>query len=120
MTNGERIVTALEPFGLPIFQNEIPEDKLDDMNFFYYRPVRLERNGTAHLLQVLEVAYVSEYQEDLQEEEIIDALESKGLKFRIADYDRVQMVKTSAFVDIVTFTVVRPLKRRVCVDGYQS
>lgn len=111
----DRIVKALEPFKLPIYQNEIPEDQLDDMNFFYYRPARLDRSGTAHFLQTMEVAYVSEYQEDLREEEIIDALERNGLKFKHADYDRVQMVKTSSFVDVVVFTVTRPLRRKRCM-----
>lgn len=111
----DRIVKALEPFGLPIYYEEIPEDQLDNMNFFYYRPARLERSGTAHFVQTMEVAYVSVYQDDLKEEEIIDALESNGLKFRYADYNRVQMVKTSEFVDIVIFTVTRPLKRKRCM-----
>lgn len=110
----DKIVKALEPFGVPIFYEEIPEDQLNSMDFFYYRPVRLERNGTAHFTEVLEVAYVSEYQGDMKEEEIIDALEANGMKFRQADYSRVQMAKTSAHVDIVVFTVARPKRRKRC------
>ena len=110
-----KIVKALEPFGLPIFYEEIPEDQLENMNFFFYRPTRLERNGTAHFLRTWEVAYVSEFQEDLKEEEIIDSLESKGLKFQQADYNRVQMAKTSRVVDIVIFTVTTPIKRKRCM-----
>lgn len=110
-----RIVEALEKFNLPIFYEEVPEDELDSMNFFYYRPVRLERNGTSHFIQTFEIAYVSAYQEDLKEEEIIDALESKGLKFRSANYNRLQMIKTSDYVDIVIFTVTTPWRRKRCM-----
>lgn len=110
-----KIIKALEPFGLPIFYAEIPEDQLDDMNFFYYRETQLTRSGTAHFIQTIEVAYVSENQDNFKEEEIIDALEKNGFKFQSATYDRVQMVKTSTFVDIVIFTVTRPWRRKRCV-----
>lgn len=111
----DRIVEALQQFHLPIYQDEVPEDQLNDLNFFYFKPARLERNGTAHFIQLIEVAYVSQYKEDLMEEEIIDALESKGLKFREADYDRIRMAKTGEFADIVVFTVARPLRRKRCM-----
>jgi len=111
----ERVVGALKGFGLPIFYAEIPENEIEDMNFFYFRETTLERSGTAHFLQTIEVAYVSTFQENLKEEEIIDSLEKNGLKFKRANYERVQMAKTNTFVDIVVFEVTRPLKRKRCM-----
>lgn len=111
----DRIIQALEPFELPIYYAEVPEDQLDNMNFFYYRETQLSRSGSAHFLQTLEVAYVSQNQDDLMEEDIIDSLEKNGLKFQSASYNRVQMVKTSEFVDIVIFTVTRPWRRKRCM-----
>lgn len=115
MKTDERVVKALEKFELPVFYAEIPENEIDDMNFFYFRETTLERSGTAHFLQTIEVAYVSTYQENLKEEEIIDSLEKNGLKFRRANYERVQMAKTNTFVDVVIFEVTRPLKRERCM-----
>lgn len=111
----ERVVGALQGFGLPIFYAEIPENEIEDMNFFYFRETTLERSGTAHFLQTIEVAYVSTFQEDLKEEEIIDSLERSGLKFKQADYERVRMAKTNTFVDVVVFQVTMPLKRKRCM-----
>lgn len=110
----QKIIQALDIFNLPIYYAEIPSEEITNMHYFYFRETGLTRNGTAHLTQTYEVAYVSVEQDDLMEEEIIQALESKNFKFRDAVYERVKLESTNQFVDLVVFAISKPIIKSGC------
>lgn len=114
MTN-DKIVQALEErFGINVYYAEVPELEEDSYNYFYFKEDKLKKNGVKYLTQIVQVAYVSENQDDLKEIEIIDCLESIKLHFEDADYERVQRDDTNNFVDVVMFNFTRPLKKVKC------
>lgn len=110
------IVEALTPFDIPLYYADVPEDILDNMNYIYYRESSLQRDKGFHFIQIYEVAYVSQYQDDLMEEEMIDAIEKKGFKFRSGVYDRLKLTETTDFIDIFVMTFAKPIKRKKMLD----
>lgn len=107
----QRILQALTSFQIPIYYADVDDIDLESMHYFYYRETRLSRNGTGHLIQTYEIAYVSQGEDNLKEEDIIMAIEGKGFKFRDAYYERVKLESTNTMVDIVVFSFTKPLKR---------
>ena len=108
------IVEALEPLEIPLYYAEIPEDVLANMNYIYYSESSLQRLDVRFMLQYYEVAYVSQYKEDLQEEDFIEAMEAKGFKFVNGQYDRLKLSDTSDFIDVFVMIYTRKVKRRKC------
>ena len=95
MTN-EKIVEILkQKYNLPVFYRNLRKDACR-----YY--------------QTIEVVWVTErgYNPGLQEIDIIETLESIGLRLaENATYDEVQISKTTQYLDIVTFHFSRPVKK---------
>lgn len=110
-----RLVQALESFDIPVYYAEVPDDELENMNYFYYRETRLDRDKAAYFKQTIEIAYVSMYQENFMEEEIIEAIEGSGFRFQNINYERIKLQQTNNFIDLVIFTFTKPLKRRKCM-----
>lgn len=112
--SNDDIVEALQKFELPVLYGEISENQTNDYNFFYYRETRITSSTPKYLVQELVVIYVSKNQEDLKEVEIIETLEGIGLTMSepAVDYDRMRVEESNDFVDIVTFTCNRKMKKR--------
>lgn len=110
----DQIALALESFGLPIYYGEVPEDKSNEYNFFYFRESNLEGGNTRYLTQNVDIYYVSTNQDSLKEAEIIGKLESIGLSFNNAAYERLKIEETNNFIDVVEFNVGRIMKKVKC------
>lgn len=110
----DQIAVALESFGLHVYYGEVPEDKSNEYNFFYFRENNLEGGNVRYLIQNVDIYYVSTNQDSLKEAEIIDKLESIGLGFNNAAYERLRVEETNNFIDIVEFSVSRKMKKVKC------
>lgn len=113
MTN-EKIVKILkQKYNLPVFYRKVFEKDLKNYNYFIYGETNL-RKDTCRYYQTIEVVWVTErgYNPGLQEIDIIETLESIGLRLaENATYDEVQISKTNQYLDIVTFHFSRPVKK---------
>lgn len=115
--NGKLIVEALNPFDIPIYYNEVPEDALDKMEYIYYRETQLNRSTVATFTQHFEVAYISQYKDSLKEEQFINAIEKKGFLYQTGLYERLKLGQTTGVIDIFIMTFTKPVKRSKCVRG---
>lgn len=111
------IVEALEPLGIPLYYAEIPEDVLSNMEYIYYKETTLVKDTVSTFIQYYEVAYISKYKDDLNEETFIDALERKGFNFKSGQYERVQLGKTSEVLDLFIMSFTKRVKRQNCIRG---
>jgi len=107
------IIEALSGFNLPIYNQDVPDDELTNMHYFYFRKTNMTRSGTGYAVVQFEVAYVSTNQEDMMEDEVIEALEGKGFKWQDTDYERIRMESTNSFADIIIHRITKP-KKRAC------
>ncbi|SHJ64123.1 hypothetical protein SAMN05444401_3545 [Clostridium amylolyticum] len=115
----EKIIEAFEGYrGLNIYHAEIPEEKKEDYNYFYYIEDGIIPGNVKYLTQELIIFYVSKNQSEYGESEIIDKIESIGLNFVRADYDRLQLGETNQFIDVIAFRCTRKMKRVKC-NGYR-
>lgn len=111
------IVEALEPLEIPLYYADIPEDVLSTMEYIYYKETTLVKDTVSTFIQFYEVAYISKYKDDLQEERFIDALESKGFNFKTGQYERLQIGNTSEIIDLFIMSFTKRVKRQNCVRG---
>lgn len=110
----DQIALALESFGLPVYYGEVPEDKTNQYNFFYFRERSINSSNVRYLMQTLDIYYVSTNQDSLKELEIIEKLESIKLHFNNANYERLKIEETNNFIDVVEFNVGRIMKKVMC------
>ncbi|MDD4794980.1 MAG: hypothetical protein PHG03_00240 [Bacilli bacterium] len=113
MITNEKIKLALEELGKPVFYGIVFEDEVNDFNYFLYGEASIKKIDCKYY-QDIEIIYVSENISNLNfyEIDIIEKMESIGLKFKgDGAYDRIQKSKTNAWVDTLTLTFSRPIRK---------
>ena len=114
MTNNQ-IVDALLIFGLPVFYNFDDNDSsdLESWNFFSYSESSI-RKFQCRYYQDIEIVYVSEKttNNNFFEIDIIEKIEGLGLRMNgDGNYQHFRKSKTNDFVDVITLTFTRPIKK---------
>jgi hypothetical protein len=112
MTN-ERIVQALEEFGLQVFTRDFADSEVTSYNYFVYYESKIRRVNSKYY-QDVEVVYVSEKKSNPNyfEIDIIEALEKTGLKLKgDGEYGSFQKSNTDDYVDTLTLVFERPIRK---------
>jgi hypothetical protein len=114
MTN-EKIVQALEAFGLQVFTRDFADSEVKSYNYFVYYESKIRRVNSKYY-QDVEVVYVSENQSNPNyfEIDVIEALEKTGLKLKgDGEYGSFQKPNTNEFVDTLALVFERPIKKAI-------
>ena len=105
----EKIIKALEEFGLPVGNKRIYENELNgEYHYFIFRRGRLSDGSCNRYARQIIVAYVYEDEQKISEFEIINKIKDLGLNFVSMDHDDFQLADTNNWIDMLTFTFTRP------------
>lgn len=103
----EKIIEALEEFGLPVGNKRIYENELKDYNYIIFRRGRLLGNCDRYVRQI-QIVYAYSGEQKISDFEIIKKIKELGLNFTGMDSDDVQVADTNDWIDINTYTFERP------------
>lgn len=110
--NDNKIFEKLKEFNIPVFSGEASESeitKLEGYHYFVITKGKLYKKD-CHLYRKILVHYIYENVQSFSDSEIINKLEGPGFKFDEMDPERVRLGDSDRFVEINTFTFIRPEK----------
>lgn len=117
-SNNFLIETLEKTFNIPVFQDQVSEDEMEDMQkkdieFFIFETGGLRKQNENSVSQEVLLKYLSEKRDDLDVRmiEIASSLDGKALyNFKRSEKSPVQKGDTDDYVDYIEFYFTRVLK----------
>lgn len=105
----EKIIKALEEFGIPVGNKRIYENELDgNYHYFIFRRGRLVESGCGNFKRIITIAYVYEGEQKISDFEIINKIKALNLNFEEMDPEDFQLANINEWIDMNIFSFSRP------------
>lgn len=97
-----------EKYKLPIASDRIYANEIDNYNYFIVRKGMLRKTSPKHYVRQIEIVYVFEKEQKIDDFEIINTLEEIGISFVREEPDEIQIQKTSEWITMNTYIFEKP------------
>lgn len=108
--NDNKIYEKLKEFNIPVFSGRASEAEITKLKGYHYFVITKGKlyEKDCHLYRNILVHYIFENAQSISDVEIIDKLKGPGFKFDGMVPDEVRLGDSDRFVEINTFTFIRP------------
>ncbi|MBP3463794.1 MAG: hypothetical protein J6K45_04865 [Clostridia bacterium] len=103
-----KIIQVAESFKLPVGNQRIYENEVEDYNYIIIRKGTLKKNNCGSYVRTIEIIYVYDGEQTIKDSEIIKAFEDINLRFIQMDPDDIKVGDTNKWVDMNTYIFERP------------
>lgn len=105
----EKIIEALEKFGLLVGNKRIYENELENgYNYFVFRRGILTESSCNMFVRKINISYIYQGEQKISDFEIINKIKNLGLNFKEMEADDFQLASTNDWVDMNTYVFERP------------
>lgn len=103
----EKIVEVAKSFNIPVRDKRIYENEVEDYNYIIIRKGTLIENNCASYSRTINIMYVFDGEQKIDDFQIINAFKKIGLVFKRMEADDVQVGSTNKWVDMNTYVFER-------------
>lgn len=108
----EKIIEVAKSFNIPIGDNRIYENEVDNYNYMIIRKGTLTENNCASYSRTIKIIYVFEGEQKISDYKIINAFKKIGLVFKRMEPDDFQIGNTNRWADMNTYVFERPERNK--------
>ncbi len=116
MVNNEKIIEIIKKLEvvqkqkIPVADTRIYENEVSSYNYIIVRKGKLRKSTPGHFVRQVEVVYVFDQEQKINDFDIINEVEKLGVKFVIMNPDEVQIGSTNNWVTMNTYIFEGPEK----------
>ncbi len=103
----EKIVEVAKSFNIPVQDKRIYENEIEDYNYIIIRKGTLIENNCASYSRTINIIYVFDGEQKINDFQIINAFKKIGLVFKRMETDDVQVGNTNKWLDVNTYVFER-------------
>lgn len=116
MVNHEKIIEIIKTLedvqkeNIPVADTRIYENEVNSYNYIIVRKGKLRKSTPGHFVRQVEVVYVFDEEQKIDDFDIINEVEKLGVKFVIMNPDEEQIGSTNSWVTMNTYIFEGPEK----------